>query len=727
MTIALRFFFVGILLFQISPASAEVSTGLDAQLLEATNLGTQPKTLDVEKVKTLLAEGANPSARDRAQRTPLFYLSRSFGYPFPLGSSEYEKHMQVITLLLEKGADVNAQDVAGDTPLYTGVRWAGYFSNYHQKPLNFNPYLDLLLSTGKLKIDLANFAGATPIRQALANNLGPLIERFLQLGADPKQVDIRGRSLLFTASNFKQFNSFLSYLEPEKQKELVLTPAKTGTTVLHIAIRNLDIEITKNVIEVFGANVNLKNVDDETPLDEASRWLNAKGISSEQRKKAEEIYQLLLNHGAKTPDKFSIVCDQRNLGALNLERLQKIMSKCKVTTIERVLELIPSSYLANNTLVYAPQGIQKGSEEFPRVILMGQDAKFIIGFGGSSDFEGFHSLEIIEYKDTGTKREFEFREILFDGKNPKISEKNPSRCLACHDSKNPRPNWDTFFLYPGFYGSEEGFLFPTEKQKFNKYLKHEKTGRYKYLLPQGDRVDHFVWGPQYNVGLRNYPFDFRLDSLYQNVMSSWFANQKKLKPYRFALLAALSCDDKIEEYLPQKTKDGFTKSSEVLYQENIRLSTEEFKGRLKRHMELIGGPPEGEFTYQFYTGKDYQTGRNNEKRRSSRLRYLVENQGLSLPKTMAFEQNEHFVFSNFLNLEFIMWKDLLNPKLAQDKRIFEIFEKYVNKKPYLLQPFGLFMENDYGEIADEEGVKELCPILKETSLKELGHLKNVSK
>src|SRR3954447_10000171 len=71
----------------------------DAELVDAAFV------CDFVRVRALLAEGANPNARDEEGRTPLFSAV--------LGAS-----VGLVGLLLEKGADVNAKDGDGWTALH---------------------------------------------------------------------------------------------------------------------------------------------------------------------------------------------------------------------------------------------------------------------------------------------------------------------------------------------------------------------------------------------------------------------------------------------------------------------------------------------------------------------------------------------------------------------------------------------------------------------------------
>lgn len=89
---------------------------------------------------------------------------------------------------------------------------------------------------------------------------------------------------------------------------------------------------------------------------------------------------------------------------------------------------------------------------------------------------GGKSIESVEYSETS--HSFQFREIAFkkypgfnvdelnlapeeidfQNENILISKPNPAKCLQCH-GQNANPIWQTYFLWPGAYGSDDDQLF----------------------------------------------------------------------------------------------------------------------------------------------------------------------------------------------------------------------------------------------------------------------------
>lgn len=134
---------------------------------------------DLMRVRTLLARGADPNARDEEDRTPLFsavlggslallglLLESSADINARDGRGATALHVaaeevipEAAALLVGRGADVNAQDDEGNTPLARAVRSAR--GRYE--------VVRLLLEAGA-KDDIPNVAGETP--RDLAERLG---------------------------------------------------------------------------------------------------------------------------------------------------------------------------------------------------------------------------------------------------------------------------------------------------------------------------------------------------------------------------------------------------------------------------------------------------------------------------------------------------------------------------------------------------------------------------
>lgn len=201
---------------------------------------------------------------------------------------------------------------------------------------------------------------------------------------------------------------------------------------------------------------------------------------------------------------------------LNFEKFNSLLQSYDLRSVEDTLETLSSLYpefFANYILMYHSRSLQTSSFEYPRAILFDRSGHFVFSFNGNPQHRGFYNLELMHF--IPEERRFEFREVTFSGdgsKPPRISEANPAKCMACHQSpsratNDPRPNWEPYNIWPGAYGSLNGTLTPDsralnqasqkgleeemvqkaalEKTKFDYYDQRVRPDhpRYKWLNP----------------------------------------------------------------------------------------------------------------------------------------------------------------------------------------------------------------------------------------------------
>ncbi len=126
-------------------------------------------------------------------------------------------------------------------------------------------------------------------------------------------------------------------------------------------------------------------------------------------------------------------------------------------------------------LSFRSRSLQSSTPQAPRAILFSPAADFMASFNGHSAVRGSRNIEMIRFDHAAEK--FEFRELTFDSINrPHLSEPNPQKCLECHQSAtrtdvDPRPNWEPYFMWPGFFGMTDGGTLKSEKHLTPEELK----------------------------------------------------------------------------------------------------------------------------------------------------------------------------------------------------------------------------------------------------------------
>jgi hypothetical protein len=273
----------------------------------------------------------------------------------------------------------------------------------------------------------------------------------------------------------------------------------------------------------------------------------------------------------------------------NFVDLRSIVESSKARSIEDVLPLIPETLRSNYVLMYGSRSLQGSSFQNPRVLLFGETAKLIVAFNGEKSQNGYNELEVVSFDEANAR--FDFYEITFKNGRGQVSEKNPSKCLQCHQSAfrenvDPRPNWEPYAFWPGAYGSfdgrfhkeDPGYLArysvqyaqlvkhdeqlsrvilssPQEPVEFAKfYANKNQHPRYKYLL-EPDMSDT----PKYNPREVQAVLDFtsRVGMLNFKRISRLMRETPHYDRYKYAAFSSLICtdDSTLERALPKSLFD----------------------------------------------------------------------------------------------------------------------------------------------------------------------------
>lgn len=132
-------------------------------------------------------------------------------------------------------------------------------------------------------------------------------------------------------------------------------------------------------------------------------------------------------------------------------------------TIPATLEALPDIFKTNFTLVYNSPSMQGSTFQHPRAIMFNEDSSLVVTFNGDPEHRGYQHLEAVQF--IKEEARWEFFDISFEDDTPRLSDPNPSTCLACHQyparsKADPRPNWEPYNVWPNLYGSLGGTLDP---------------------------------------------------------------------------------------------------------------------------------------------------------------------------------------------------------------------------------------------------------------------------
>jgi hypothetical protein len=290
----------------------------------------------------------------------------------------------------------------------------------------------------------------------------------------------------------------------------------------------------------------------------------------------------------------------------NVQTILERIRKEKPGNLDDFLDghFLPAELWQRFILIYDSRSIQRASFEWPRVVLFSPTARLIVAFNGLKDDPHYNSLEMIQFHNETNS--FEFQEVEFGGSRRfHIPESNSSKCLRCHGGDTPRPNWDSYFLWPGIFGSEDDTLTVNayaegvERSKFDEFNKGNRLrGRYRKLIKNmafaqyKDQFDNKV-----NKEARpNLVFTAELEKLNYRRLSTLILKSDKLRHWDAALLWALRCtsEDPADQSfrlfdLPLQKELSLIPSLTLrnLSEKIQRLNMDSVEARLTRQKELV--------------------------------------------------------------------------------------------------------------------------------------------
>ncbi len=231
---------------------------------------------NVEIMRFLLDRGADVSARDANEETPLMRASRR-------GNAEQ------VELLLTKGADVNARDKDGSTVLDHAVGNGNY------------AVAKMLLDKG-CDANERNQRGQTILEGAVIRKDIDLVKLLVQSGKVSLELkDKIGMTPLFHAVNQRAYEIVSFLLANNANANVMMEPGHGWRTPLMRATYFDDVRMAKLLLE-GGADANLS-------YEEGSRGYLRNAIGGAFHNKSKEMFRLLVAHGA---DPYKMTADGNN-------------------------------------------------------------------------------------------------------------------------------------------------------------------------------------------------------------------------------------------------------------------------------------------------------------------------------------------------------------------------------------------------------------------------------
>jgi ankyrin repeat protein len=659
--------------------------GPDADLLLSLTLGEPPRErFPASRFESALARGANVDAVDDGGNPALLLAVIAHAY---LAETHPDKAplLGAIRKLLERGADPNAANRIGRTSLMMATHRAhtGAIGEHPVPPIK--PVFDLLLAAHADIRKRAQDDGTALHFLARWQEDAELL-RLVRLGADPLALDKSGASPFSLLASAKAgaatLGAILDTLPEAKRASIVAESNAAGTTPLISAVRAGNVEATELLLDRFHVDPNVRNNADETALTIANEYARTERTPPDLARRYVTIAALLEKHGARVPERKDS-CSEPLFEPITVRGLRETVARCKITSIDALVALLPRERRASYVLAYKTGGLQEGSPAHPRVITFA--GRLFLSFNGDAAQKGHDVIEMLELDPDRAR--FELHELEIKKGRATWHGPNPPQCLTCH-GEEPLPIWDSWYLWPGFYRSEQGALYPKEAELHRQFEANMKEGRYRHLLRPSDAPVRLRLGRyDFSSSIKNIGMDALVQDTASDVFARRLAEEPTLRRYRYALLGALSCKTPIESFLPAPPPRSF----EDLWAETRRLDIEELTNRVERHRANLPGAPEGDYALHFVAGRQ-KTGQSYETERVARLRTVVDTAGSSIAWASTQKEKQYYVIGAIAPLEAKLWRRVLGPEDSAIARIYE--ERFAQMPVNLVEWRGFFRGGD---------------------------------
>lgn len=704
------------------------------ELIEVVHIGERPtlegvrKYLNLERAKALLATPGIDLRRTNPAGATALHMALGSYTGLPSDDVDHPKYVELIRLLIQKGADLRQKTHRQRDALYTLIFEVTHKREAYIPNVDASAILTYMLADQLARLDLnsTDFRGLTVLQTAIEFRGYEEARQLIAAGASLEGQDLTGRNIVaaaIVAGELRYLDLIAAHTTPALLAQLVAQKTKAGSTSLLVAVFEGRYEAANWLLDRTQIDVNATNSDGYNAVRMLDKRLASGFYSGPIREQVRALRERLVAMGGVSsapPAQPAIECQSNYRGEITLESLRKLIDTCKIKQVEGLLKVLPRSFLGSYNLVYRGRGLIGATPAYPSVILSSIDGNILLAFGGHPSLPGYQNLDFIEKRSNPER--FELRAIEFGGGKAKISAANPKQCTQCHGAR-PKPLFDGWFMWPGVYGSEQDAMFPKEKELYEKeFLPNSKQGRYRFLLDRGDTPAISNLG-EFNAGVFvNFALNFKMNHLTSEVQMDRIARSAELKPLRFAMLAALSCQEPIADFLSAKEKAKRAATSEEKALLDVRkLSREELVRRGKLQGEFLPGSPQGDYWQEVLSSPDVYEGFGVDTKRIARLRYLLTSTSFKPDWYTGFDAKSSNRYAEIAfdlkNYEINLWRRLLRPAIASEKPAYDAFEaRWRQLGPEATSHPGLFRGVDFRPVIAGVDSAPVCAKLKALSL-----------
>lgn len=222
---------------------------------------------------------------------------------------------------------------------------------------------------------------------------------------------------------------------------------------------------------------------------------------------------------------------------MSVTELANFVQQNRLSNVATLLKALPAHYQRNYAFMERTRGPGKSSLTFPRIVLFGSDARFLMNISTDPSDPGYERLDMASMnKTTGN---WEFAQMNFTTSPPTLRQ-NPAECTQCHG--NPaRPIWGSYLNWPGAFADNPA---PGDQAEGLTAAQAQRLNQLKSGQGNPERFHTLKWGRDYQAGqsqlLPDSTYGHALtifnDELGYTASESIYRRMKTRFPQRFAAL-----------------------------------------------------------------------------------------------------------------------------------------------------------------------------------------------
>ena len=239
-----------------------------------------------------------------------------------------------------------------------------------------------------------------------------------------------------------------------------------------------------------------------------------------------------------------------------IDSLTRSLESRVLSDQDQVLSLLPSEFFTRYTLIYRSGSLQAATPQSPRVIVAGPRAEFVLAFTDENASYGGDEIEAIQYRRELAK--FEFFVIRPDSSGA-LRVRPGVGCTLCH-GQDPRPNFQPYATWPGFFGSDDdrlagGVSLPTEQGWLTTFAQ-SASSRHRYRMLQGitDGYRPVAGSESRTEFAHNFELTFRIAQMNYRRISRILSERADWPKLKYAWLMSVGCGSEFASAFPDAMK-----------------------------------------------------------------------------------------------------------------------------------------------------------------------------